>query len=1570
MVRNVIKYIFRGISCLLLAVVAIMCMVAIALYLPPVQRWAQKKFCEYAKTEMKVTLTMDRLSLAFPFDLQLQGVMAYHPAPLERDTLFSAENMRLDIGFSDLFLGRLRADAVELDGMHIDTRDFIKGYLISGDLGRLRLQAKCFDVIAGFVLVNDAFVRDAHFRISIADTTKTKKDTTEGFLHKLQLLQVRFQNVSVAMALPLDSMRFAASLDTVRLKNVVADLHHKRYKIEKASLISAYSELALTNKAPLKGSMILSMGQVRMDLEKAHIMLNSKDFKIAHLAFSSGLISYDAMAGKAKKGLDMNHLKLANVRLLLDSLHSAKEIYQVRLRNLSLKERCGFNVTSLKGFVASKGNVITSVMALRTPYSKIDLKGSVSTTSLNLIHSAPLKAEITAELAKEDLLLFAGDLPIEFKKTLPNQPIRLTAELESANAKYRLRSLKAVFPSVFSLDATGEYVYKNNNLKLDFDTKLDNVSTLLGLAGVYEDSTLQIPRGMVFNGKVRTINNQYELSSLLKEGSGFVSLQAKYNLTAQRYLLNMQLDSIHLNHFFPLSTLGAVAGNVNLEGKGTDFMASKTWLEMQTKIDYLNYDKTTLTGLTAEAHLKGQIAQFKIDCVSPILDMNSTGYAELSKKKPIIGHLSADVWSADLKALGLVKENMKDPFSLSINAQAGLKNTLLEMQTGDLQLSLETKDHYAKLVDESMRFLKVAMHQIEDKRPDQQELRKELPVARILFNTGEKNVLHHKIEELLGVKVHEIALDLDAAPETGLRGKGHLYGLKMDQIELDTLQLIAVQEADGMKLDTRLVNGAKNPFYSFSAMLETKVRNNGGSVKLKLFDTMGNCGAEVGLNCNVREDRIAFNLFPEQPIIAFRKMTLNPDNFIDVMKNGRINANLLLKEAGNGAEISLLSMDTLATNQQDLTLGLKRIRVGDVIRSMPFLPDIEGLFAGNFHFVVRGGKSHVTLKADLDNGKYNAMPLGNLNVTAGYAPDSTFTSHSIGARIMRNGERILSLGGTYVPRDNSLTKSVVKLYGFPLELADGFIPDQVARMKGKMKGELRASGKLNALSVNGFLRLDSASTSIPMANMMLRYDTARVVISENQAYFKNYKIYSAGDSPFTITGSCDLREIGNPLLDLKLNADDYVLINSSKRTRQTQLYGKLIVDMNTTVKGPVDALKMRGNIRVLGTSDLTYIMKDSPLTVEDRLAQQVSFSNFADTLAESTFTSGLYKPSSMDVRVNLTIDDAVHVRAQLTEDGSNFVDLTGGGKLMLKGNPDDELGLTGKYIVSSGSLKYAFSMIPLKEFSIQKGSLVQWTGKMMNPTLNITATETIRCSVSEDNSNSRMVNFDISVMLTQTLEKLGVAFDISAPEDASMQNKLAALTAEERSKQAITTLATGMYQLGGAGGATVSDALNSLLQQQINSLAGNMLTNTDITIGMSSYSNTTNGIEKKSTDYTYKFAKRIWNNRVRIVIGGTLSSDKNDGNNGESFVNNVSLEYILDKAGMRSVRLYHNKNYESILEGEIVETGVGFVYRKKFNRWADLLPWKTNNLPSPPALKKDAPPLIELPEGLDFTNPR
>ena len=92
------------------------------------------------------------------------------------------------------------------------------------------------------------------------------------------------------------------------------------------------------------------------------------------------------------------------------------------------------------------------------------------------------------------------------------------------------------------------------------------------------------------------------------------------------------------------------------------------------------------------------------------------------------------------------------------------------------------------------------------------------------------------------------------------------------------------------------------------------------------------------------------------------------------------------------------------------------------------------------------------------------------------------------------------------------------------------------------------------------------------------------------------------------------------------------------------------------------------------------------------------------------------------------------------------------------------------------------------------------------------------------------------------------------------------------------------------------------------------------------------------TNYSFSFSKRFFNDRITIVIGGEVNSgdrpDKTAG--GNSFINNVSLEWKLNKSGNRNIRVFYDKNYQSLLEGEIIETGIGYVYKRKLNKLKEL----------------------------------
>ena len=296
----------------------------------------------------------------------------------------------------------------------------------------------------------------------------------------------------------------------------------------------------------------------------------------------------------------------------------------------------------------------------------------------------------------------------------------------------------------------------------------------------------------------------------------------------------------------------------------------------------------------------------------------------------------------------------------------------------------------------------------------------------------------------------------------------------------------------------------------------------------------------------------------------------------------------------------------------------------------------------------------------------------------------------------------------------------------------------------------------------------------------------------------------------------------------------------------------------------------------------------------------------------------------------------------------DVIDLTQLG--LLGADRKGEMILNGRYTLSGGMVKYAMPIIPLKEFTIQDGSYVQWSGNPMDPMLNLTATERMRASVTQDDGSSRLVTFNVGVAIKQTLENLQLQFILSAPEDQSMQQELDKMGEGQRSQIAVTMLVTGMYlnmsDVGGGGKKPSLDmgaALNSFLQSEINNIAGSALKSVDITLGMEQYDQNGTGSGGERTDFSFRFAKRFYNDRISIILGGRVSTGQ-DVNAGQlqQFIDNVSIEYRLDGSGTRYIKLFHDKNYESLLEGEITETGAGIVLRKKMLHLRELFIFKKN----------------------------
>jgi hypothetical protein len=336
----------------------------------------------------------------------------------------------------------------------------------------------------------------------------------------------------------------------------------------------------------------------------------------------------------------------------------------------------------------------------------------------------------------------------------------------------------------------------------------------------------------------------------------------------------------------------------------------------------------------------------------------------------------------------------------------------------------------------------------------------------------------------------------------------------------------------------------------------------------------------------------------------------------------------------------------------------------------------------------------------------------------------------------------------------------------------------------------------------------------------------------------------------------------------------------------------------------------------------------------------VKFVNFTDTTAVAEADT-IAAPEAMQMYINATLNvqSGSTVNVDLSSDGKDKVQVKAQGSLNYTSTPTATDRVTGRLAINSGFARYTVQVMGEKLFNFNEGSYVAFTGDMMNPTLNISATDQVRANVTQEGQNSRLIYFDVNVDVTGTLNNMNVAFDLATDDDATVANELASMSKDQRASAAMNLLITNIYTgtETKASSSLGGNALYSFLTSQINSWAANAIKGVDLSFGINQYDLTDNGSTSLATSYSYQVSKSLFNDRFKIVVGGNYTDGTNNEDNvAENLVSDVSIEYSLNSSGTMIVKIFRHTGYESILEGEITQTGVGFEYRRKIRRIGDM----------------------------------
>jgi hypothetical protein len=1340
------------------------------------------------------------------------------------------------------------------------------------------------------------------------DTTTTPKDTTASapVNWKVDLHQLKLKNVSFSMQLPADSMRMAAHIGEATIDDAQADLKNQFYGL-KQFLLSGTSA------------------------------------------------SYDTGAAKPVEGFDASHIAVRDVSIGLDSLLYKGRDMKAVIREFTMNERSGLSVTSLTGRAFSNDSIISVPgLKLQTPHSEIDLSAHTYWELVNIPTTGRLSANLNAYIGKEDVMLFTGGLPDSFKEAYPFRPLVIRAGTDGNLKEMQISRFTADLPGAFSLEGGGilenlaDSITRSGTIGLKMKTQ--NLNFLTGLSGEVPNGTLVIPDSMNLVAQVDIKGPEYKANLHLKEGQGAMNVNAALNTATEVYKADLKIDNLQLHHFLPKDSIYELSLSAAADGCGLDVMSYRSYAKLDLALDRLHYAQYHLSNVHLTGALKGALVTANLTSDNELLKMTTDAEYNLAHSYPD-GKVTVDVIRLDLHELGLMPEPMKRPLAFNLSAEARQNRVFTHFISGDMKLNLSARSGVNPLISQSTRFVDVLMKQIDEKELNHAELRKALPTAVLSFSAGKENPLAYFLATK-NISYHEASMKFGTAPDWGINGKAAVHALKVDTLQLDTVFFTVKQDTTLMKLRAGVINGPKNPQFSFSTTLTGEIRDRDAELLVDYKNGKGETGVLLGVNARPlfegqgKGNGIAFTLIPEKPIVAFQQFHFNENhNWIYLHKNMRVYANVdMWDEEGMGFRVHSMQGDTVSL--QNIDVEIRRIRLQEITSVLPYFPEVTGLFSLEAHYIQTEKDLQLSAEASIDELTYERQRIGDIALGATWLPGEQGKQY-LNAYLNHDQVEVLVADGKLLPTRTGKDSLEVNttLEHFPLRVANAFIPDQMVTLSGDMDGNLNITGSTEQPLINGELVLDSVAVFSSQYGARFVFDNRPVQIKNNRLLFDKFAIYTTSKNPFTIDGYVDFRDMSRPMANLNMLAQNYTLLDA-KRTRESLVYGKVFADFRATVKGPLDGLNMRGNVSLLGNTDVSYVLTDSPLTVQDRLGSLVTFTSFSDTTTVVRQEVPTVSLGGLDMVMMVHIDPSVRVKVDLDASNDNRIELEGGGDLSMKYTPQGDLTLTGRYTLSGGLMKYALPVIVAKEFAIDNGSYVEWTGNPMDPMLNFKATDRTRASVSEgENGGSRMVNFDVSVVVKNRLDNLSFAFDVSAPEDATVQNELTAMGAEERGKQALyimvmkTYLGTG--PIGGGGGGlgklNMGSALTSVLSSQINSLMGN-LKNASLSVGVEDHDDSETG--SKRTDYSFRYSQRLFNNRFQIVIGGKVSQGENATNDAESFIDNISLEYRLDRTGTRYIRLFYDKNYESVLEGEITETGVGIVLRKKLDKLSELFIFK------------------------------
>jgi hypothetical protein len=467
--------------------------------------------------------------------------------------------------------------------------------------------------------------------------------------------------------------------------------------------------------------------------------------------------------------------------------------------------------------------------------------------------------------------------------------------------------------------------------------------------------------------------------------------------------------------------------------------------------------------------------------------------------------------------------------------------------------------------------------------------------------------------------------------------------------------------------------------------------------------------------------------------------------------------------------------------------------------------------------------------------------------------------------------------------------------------------------------------------------------------------------------FNRVKVKDDRENVATINGFVDPFLPDSSVLDLSVTADTFLLLDK-RPIPDGSFYVIVYADLDASVSGTMAAPEILIRTSFDRPSDFTFVVPGAsrPGSAEGVIEFESAGLDTLYAVPEKGVEEITAAGQGMAFTANVNVTDQLSVSVITNPFTGEHMEISGNGDLSFIMDAGGGMSLTGRYEIEEGSYQLILLDVIRREFSIQQGSHLTWTGDLLGATADLSAVYGLNTSAAGLLNNPwsgsvqagieefGRIPMEVVMNLTGPLLSPEIDFDIRTEEryqGTAVWTALSRLRGDESelNKQAFSLLLMNQFAEAGTGDPdpmsyrmrnTARQTLGNFLSRQLNRFASRHLEGVDLSVEIESYEQRGENVPGARTDVTLGFSRELLDERLTVEVGGrvALQEEMEEGRTLEAgdLAGNFSVEYKLTADGTYRLRAFNRTDYEDEIDGEVTKTGVSFIFSREFDAFRNL----------------------------------